>query len=444
VFALFVRDDTIWEFLYSDPQGTGDNWGRRALQIMLGAIPDENGQPFWDGPTDGVWSQKWSDAIRHFQQQHQPESITGSAGDAEHRKPIFVAYMDFICVGPDGKPYTLSKTDDFLARGRGQGPDKKPNGHGDFQGCGKYNPALIGKGETFPSEQARREANRPNRRVVVYMFKPGNEIDPNAKNGWPCPAFKEPGGSATAKCQARLWKDGEQRRTRPSDEKETGPDGKEKGKRRLFRDQEDTFACRFYQGFAARSVCEGIIHLWQIRLATRDKDGQLQPLPNMKVVAQLGAESDAALIRTATLDDGRLHLPVLDDKTTMILRVDSFGLGKGTPDDGTAPSDPDSGDPESEKGEAHYFPLTLDGGALIDLPADSNNDDAVKQRLHNLGYGPGQLSAWTDDDLKHAVQRFRKTHGLKAGDSADDDEFRDQLRKEYGDEDAPLVPPEDG
>jgi hypothetical protein len=339
--------------------------------------------------------------------------------------------MDFVCVDPDGKPFSLSKTDDFLARGR------DANGRGDMQGCGKHNPALVfADGEKFANDDARNAANRPNRRVVVYLFKPGSEIDPvaNDKKGWPCPAFKQSAFSANAQCTKRLWSDGEKRRVPRKGDKN----------RRLFRDAEDTFGCRFYHGFAKGSVCEGIVHLWQVRLATRAKDGTLQPLANMHCVATLGAESDAALVRTASDADGRVHLPVLDDKTTMTLRIDNFGLAAGTPDDGTAPADSDSGDPESQAGESHFLPLVLDAGALRPLPPDANDDDAVKQRLHNLGFGPGQLATWVDDDLKRAVRAFRKMHALPDSDSADDDAFRKALRDEYGDNDAPFVPPGDG
>jgi outer membrane protein OmpA-like peptidoglycan-associated protein len=425
VYGLLVRDLDLWDFLFTNRQiCLGDDWGQRSLQVMLGAVPDAAGAPYYDGPADGVMSVGWSDAVHRFQEDHQPDSITGTALDAKHRKPIFAAYMDVVCVDPDGAPYTLAKTEDFLARGKGQ------NARGDVQGCGEFNPALIfAKGETFASKEERNQANRPNRRVVVYLFRPGTEIDPSdTKKGWPCPAFKQDAGSAMAACTARFWKDGADRRTRQEDE------------RREFRHKEDTFACRFYHGFAARSVCEGILQLWQIRLATRGADHKLQPLANVKCVATLGAEADAALIRTASDDDGRVHLPVLDDKTTMTLRIDNLGVA-GAPADPAA-----SGDPEAESGESQFLPLVLDAGALVDLPAFANDDLAVKQRLHNLGFGPGQLASWTDDDLRRAVRAFRKMHHppLPLGDSADDDDFRKALRDEYGDNDVPLAPPEDG
>jgi hypothetical protein len=424
VHALFTRNTDVWEFLYSDPQGTGDIWGRKSLQVMLGALPSQDGTPFFTGKADGVWSQAWSDAIRAFQQEHQPDSVTGEAGTPVHRKPIFAAYMDFLCADSTGKPFQLSATDDFLARNQGK------NFKGDLQGCGEFNPSLLfSKSEerSFKSKEERNAQNRPNRRVVVYLFKPGTSIDPEK---WPCPAFREDGKEAAKKCVARFWKDGNDRRSR-----------QEEDARRTFRESEDTFACRFYQGFAARSPCEGIVHLWVLRIQETTEKTLLgrAPLANRRCVVTLGAEADAAIVRTDTDANGTVHLPVLDDRTKMTLKVDPAAKPAG-PNAGA----PASGDPEAEAGEASFIAIALDGGALEALPPDKNQDLAVKQRLHNLGLGPANLASWTDADLQKAVRAFRAQQRLPASDSADDDDFRQALRREYGDEDPGFKPPEDG
>jgi hypothetical protein len=144
--------------------------------------------------------------------------------------------MDATCVDPEGQPFRLEKTD-FLARGA------DPAGKGDYQGCGELNPVLVFSEEerqrfaqAFDKTERNRE-NAPNRRVLIYLFRPGARVDPAR---WPCPRAEE----GPAGCKERLWSDADARRA-PGDA------------RRTYSATGDTFACRFYDRFAARSPCEG-------------------------------------------------------------------------------------------------------------------------------------------------------------------------------------------
>jgi len=144
-------------------------------------------------------------------------------------------YMDKICVDGTGQPFVVPKSG-FLARGA------DPQGKGDFQGCGEFNPILLfsqeeNKALGEPDRKAERDLeNAPNRRVVVFLFRPDSKVTA-AK--WPCPRATE----TTAGCRKRFWSDGEKRRT-PTAE------------RRHYEDSQDTFACRFYDRIARGSPCE--------------------------------------------------------------------------------------------------------------------------------------------------------------------------------------------
>jgi len=108
--------------------------------------------------------------------------------DPASRKALFLAYMDFCCVDPQGTPFKVDPVAGFLAR------NGSKDGVGDVQGCGEFNPVLLfSKSEKArldreENKQERDQKNQPNRRVMVLLFRPGAEID-NAK--WPCPAVKQ-------------------------------------------------------------------------------------------------------------------------------------------------------------------------------------------------------------------------------------------------------------
>jgi hypothetical protein len=125
---------------------------------------------------------------------------------------------------------------DFLGGGADAG------GKADFQGCSEFNPVLIfsqPEQQEFAREEnhSRRNAeNAPNRRVVIFLFRPGTEVD---LSKWPCPRASE----GTAGCVKRLHTDAAQRQA-------PGPT------RREYAKGEATFSCRFYDRLSQRSPCE--------------------------------------------------------------------------------------------------------------------------------------------------------------------------------------------
>lgn len=226
VYGLLVRDVALWEILYSSPLG-GDDWGLPAIRMMLDALACV------PGSFDLVPDATTSYALAAFQSANELPA-TGQA-DAATRARLFAAYMDRICTDGEGRPFVVPKTQ-FLGRG------VDPEGKADYQGCGELNPVLLfSKSEQLafsaaPDKAERNRQNAPNRRVVVYLFRPGSQVAPAS---WPCPRANE----GPADCQKRLWSDAAARR-QPADV------------RRDARTSGDTFACRFYDRLATRSPCE--------------------------------------------------------------------------------------------------------------------------------------------------------------------------------------------
>ena len=167
IYALLRRDTDLWDKLFSQPFGN-DKWGTPALELMLDTV-----SPAPPGETNQ-------------QSAKEHERNTGQ------RRVLFAQYMDKLC-GPD---LQLEKSD-FL----GHGDD--PDGKGDFQGYGEFNPVLIfsQKDQTWfeqdKDQTARNDANAPNRRVMVLIFRKGSRIDPKK---WPCPRVTE----GTAGCHKRF------------------------------------------------------------------------------------------------------------------------------------------------------------------------------------------------------------------------------------------------
>lgn len=227
IYALIVRRTDLWEDLFSNPAG-GDDWGTDAIQIMLQSLG------FFEGEAEGNLDAETREAVKQFQAE-QGLAVDGQPGK-QTRKALFKAYMDAICVDQKDQPFELDPAADFLARGE----DK--DGKGDYQGCSEFNPVLVfsqAENEAFKKDKdktARNEANRPNRRVMIFLFPKGARVIPGK---WPCPRAKE----GTADCRKRFYSDGDQRRA-------FGPE------RREYRLTRDTFACRFYDRFARVSPCE--------------------------------------------------------------------------------------------------------------------------------------------------------------------------------------------
>lgn len=233
VYATLTRQPDDWEDLYSHALD-GDTWGFPALQTMLATVNDANGNPYYGGDIDGIYGSGTRDAVTRFQ------SDNGLAADGDAgpntRKALFPAYMDAICQDASGAPFKM-KPEDFL----GGGAD--PGGKMAMQGCSEFNPVfLLSNDETQGYAQSgdtatRNKRNGPNRRVVMFLFRPGTQV---TASQWPCPRVKE-GADA---CKAQFWPDGDTRRQAGDDE-------------RKYVATHDTMACRFYDRFARRSPCEG-------------------------------------------------------------------------------------------------------------------------------------------------------------------------------------------
>ncbi|CAN5179062.1 hypothetical protein BH09PSE6_BH09PSE6_13270 [soil metagenome] len=189
IYGALTHDVPLWEFLFDHPHG-GDDWkAADVMAVMRTAVP-------------------------------------GSADMT--RQQLIEGYLRTLSGEAIGK-------DQFIGRGR------DPKGKADFQGCGEFNPLRllsIDESRTL-SRVAKHEQNLPNRRVIVFMFRPGTRID-TAR--WPCPTALD----ATAACRKRFFgppRTGEIRRTATA-------------ARREFADASDTFACRFYDRIARLSPCE--------------------------------------------------------------------------------------------------------------------------------------------------------------------------------------------
>jgi hypothetical protein len=197
IYGMLVRREAMWEDLFSHAHSMGgDAWGQKAIRKMQDAL----GLP------------------------HKP------AGSSLDRAMLFRTYMDKICGDLQLDP------SDFLAKGADAG------GKGDYQGCGEFNPLRVfSKGETAKlnaDTTKRNKENAPNRRVLVYMFRPNSVVNPDR---WPCPRDTE----GVDGCLKRMWSDADKRRN-PSDA------------RREFETTKDTFGCRFYHRIAVDSPCERV------------------------------------------------------------------------------------------------------------------------------------------------------------------------------------------
>lgn len=345
VFGLLTRDVASWEQLFSAPH-PGDQWGIRSLQRMLARVPSASGDPY-GGSIDGIQGPDTTDAIRHFQSEH-GLAADGVAGPRT-RAALFPAYMDALA------GTFVMKPEDFLGRGAA-------GGKASLQGCGEFNPVrLLTQAENeSPNDLEQRNArNAINRRVVLYLFRPGTMIDPAR---WPCPLASEP----SAGCRKQFWADGDARR-RPGDVE------------RSYRITRDTFACRFYDGMARFSPCEGVV-LRNVQL--RLFDNLARPLPNAPFLArfngkQLRGRADGAgfillrkVVPPATMEICWRPRPTQDDPTKDDLDESLL-----------------------------HFRLTL-----FVTAGDHAADEAVRQRLHNLGFNESP-------ELSENVKAFQQHYG---------------------------------
>ena len=373
IYALLTRKPQLWEELYSKAKG-GDEWGVRSLQVMLLALG------FSPGAIDGYAGPKTSNAFSQFQRANGlPDS---GQPDQNTRAQLFRKYMDLLC----GDNLKLDPVEDFLGRNSDAG------GKGDRQGCSEFNPVLLfsqqeeNRYEQSKSKNARNQANAPNRRVVVLLFRPGSRVTPAR---WPCPSVNE----GVARCKKRFWSDGEKRRSTHL------PD-----KQRLFEDSADLFACRFYHRLSTGSPCEGVLPIFRVRLF--DRFGR--PVPNAAysvtiedqapVTGTANASGDIIIRNVKRPTSCRLQWSVPRPKDEEPVYSDLQDSDIEEPDYSDVE---DSDFSEAITSEDYDYEMEI----FLDPAAAENSDDTVKRMLQNLGYGTGE-------PLEHQVEAFQREHGL--------------------------------
>jgi len=421
IFAVLVRDVTIWEKLFSDrEEAIGDVWGPKALQLMLTALGSSA-----------------------------PVMNTLAA-----RTVLFAAYMEFLRGEPGANPTFPGLTpNDFLGRG-----DQRAT----LQGCSKFNPQLLfSKTEQTDFdkkkelEESRNAANEPNRRVVIYLFKKGTVID---RALWPCPKATE----GEARCIARQWSNGEDRRSRlfedhrrrfgrevrPDRRTLVPPNPKVAGEIGL---EETTFGCRFYHGIALHSPCERDLKLWGVQLFVdaptaltpggNTKSADKVELKDRRFVAIVGESPDAPSIRGRTNDKGIVALPLFDPLVTIRLKIDAFdALVPPQPPPATPPAPgntPPTADSDAFADEDQFVELRLAAGTLkpirrrdedspqfdpdfdeeIPAPTADERELAAMQRLYNLGFGSDDTGGerfgnWTVDLRRQFLLQFQRDNAL--------------------------------
>jgi len=332
IYAMLIRKVELWEDLYSNALGN-DQWEPRAVRTMQGTL----GQPISEKPSPAA------------------------------RKALFKAYMDHVCTirdeetgapvpDDDGRPVQLVlKPTDFLASGADSG------GKGDFQGCSEFNPILMFSQEenarfSQPKNKPERDLeNASNRRVVIFLFRPGVRVNAAA---WPCPRAKE----GTAGCRKRFWSDAAKRRTFQE-------------KRREFKDTRDTFACRFYDRLSSNSPCERGLVSFEIRLY--DLMG--------RAIGQAPFELKVGLrqpIRGTASEEGNVIAQDLELPNRVVV---------------------DWGFP-LEKDEKPDLVFNLD---MFLTHENLSKEDEARQKLHNLGYP-------RTNKLDINVEAFQNDHGQLA------------------------------
>ncbi len=319
IYGLLTRTTTLWEELYTQPYG-GDNWGTPVLQTM---------------------------------------QVTTGLPSSTPRQALFHAYMDHLCTVHDdqGVPvlFKLQATD-FL----GQGTD--PDGKGDYQGCGEFNPVLLfSKQEeqryAQPEQKAKRdEENKSNRRVMVLLFQPGSQVLPEK---WPCPRAKE----GIAGCKKRFWSDGERRRNTHLPEE-----------RREYQKTQDTFACRFYDRLTNSSPCERILKIYQIRLY--DPSGRA--IGEAPYEITIGNRKNRKPISDKADRDGYVTLHDIEVPTTSFIK---WGY-------------------KPEPGEAPMLIFSLNLYLNID---EQSEEEEARKKLNNLGY--------VNSDLAVNREAFQRDYG---------------------------------
>jgi len=257
--------------------------------------------------------------------------------------------MDMLC-GPELK---LEKRD-FL----GHGDDR--DGKGDYQGCGEFNPALLFSQEDQSrfdqdgDKTDRNEANAPNRRVMVLIFRRGSRVSPSK---WPCPRVNE----GTAGCTKRFWSDGEKRRSTHL-----------QGAPRKFEESKDTFACRFYHRLTSKGPCERIVVRFSFRLYDLERRFIKQAPFELSIDGRPPVKDHAD-------DEGFVVVPDVEVPAQIFIR---WGF-------------PPEGDEEAR--------MVFEGEMFLQ-PDETDRQTEARQKLQNLGYSQ-------EISLDENVAAFRRDYG---------------------------------
>ncbi len=475
VYAVLTRKVKIWDTLFNLPCGgtAGDRWGMQAIQKILSVLkrkpPDPNaGTPFYTGPIDGLKTPETTALTRTAVGDYLVAHGFARSGfpNQAAREVMFLEYMDFLCHNPDGSPFALNDKTDFIGKHKdpdvGLGdPSCGPFGlKADVQGCSHFNPLfLLAKSgdDAELSDEDRDALNAPDRRVIVYIFKIGTEVDPKL---WPCPRARE----GPTDCTKRFWSDHDKRRGQTDERRTFGEkmqvlsvDAQNNLVETPVEETGNTMRCRFYHAFAVNSPCEVKLKEWIIRFKVDTPKGQ-QVLANRRYVLRLGETAFSPVIRDTTDALGFVRIPVLDEQTKMLIKLDA---AKDLTDADTAAKSSSSGaaqagdvagqaaaqnagagtqgdpgrDPEAFPDEDQFIPLVLDGGALH--ARDASDDLAVKQRLYNLGFGESAPDQFTAQEFQAAFQAFKHRRNL---DSADDATVRQAIFRDHDLSGAPAPP----
>jgi hypothetical protein len=358
VYGMLTRNTDLWEELYSNPLGR-DDWKNTVIQIILLDLG------YSPGSADDKKSQETTDAIKQFQ----TDNGLPASGNADRttRIKLFLAYMDKHCRDRDHNPFIVDKKD-FLA----QGAD--PGGKGDYQGCGEFNPVLMFSKEendeySKKENKTKRDSeNAPNRRVLIYLFRPGRHVSPKS---WPCPRVKEGVGG----CKLRFWSDAAKRRSFQEE-------------RREYDKTHDTFACRFYDvRLSINSPCESIMRFYSVRLF----DPFLRPIPFAPYRMNTAGQTTEG-------------------------KADSNGWARGK----YVLSESTKKGLEKTIVEWGYRPLTASAppafvfSSEIYMDVDAPDEaTAADRRLHNLGYRIGKK-------LEDRIRSFQRAYGrLESGELKD-------------------------
>lgn len=439
VYAVLTRNLAMWDEFFFTPFG-GDQWRPQATQTMLStslkkppAAPLE--PPFYTGPVDGGKTPQTRDATREAVSNYAVARKFASSdtvdANTDLRHQLFSEYMNAICHFPEGDSFVLERTD-FIAKGSA-GKSLK----GDVQGCSEFNPIFL---LSKPAEdlaakdpvlaQVRNDLYVVDRRVVIFAFQYGTEIDPKA---WPCPAARD----GFSGCTIRFWSDHQKRRSETDDDRNFGDnmsylnvDDANNLVVTPIEQTGNTMKCRFYHGFAVNSPCEAKLKEWVVRFKVATFNGKLQVLSFRRYVLKAGESEDAAVIRGNTDEFGVIRIPVFDDKSRMTIQIDA---GRDITDlDDNPPKDDEPVD------ESKFLSFVLDGGALHNR--DTDDDLAVKQRLYNLGFGEHAPETWTQDEFDRALAQFRHRNN---DDNKEDNEVRADIMKQHDLIGVPEPPPDD-